>query len=150
MLTGIIIVTIVKSRSKVGTQVDNRRLSTMTSKDRKFAKNAIMLNIFSFMFQFPFICLTIVSSNNSDTAAQILFFATLGLQLLDNASLFFINMGFNSIFYSEFLVMIWVRKDQESSIRRHTNTNVQVIQVAERKGTLPSVSFRKPTIPTIH
>ena len=118
-----IISCIVRSRKKI-----NRRTKQSQSflKNRKFAVNAIGLNLTSFVARMPIAVGILLSNylNIHPDQAQMTFTIGLTISTLDHSLTIFINIIFNSLFYREFLEMFRVKNEtpvQSSRSRNHSN-----------------------------
>ena len=100
------------SRKRLRHKLHKQRLSAV--KDRKFAISSIAISLVSFFCQLAFGISTLIAVNMKLSSDQIqaVFIGSLTLTLCSNASVFFVNLFMNSIFYGEFLNLLGIRKAQ--------------------------------------
>ena len=128
--TVILIVFVYKSRSNI-----NKKRSHSISKaeemekkrahrDHKFAVNSIMLNVTCFFLKMPLLITNLIYTYVSvdPDLRQLVFTTCVTIFLVDNASPFFVNILFNSLFYREFFFVIRLRN--ELSLNETSQTNL--------------------------
>lgn len=122
-LSVLMIIVLYRSRKRL-THVNNH----IHRRDRKFAFNAIGLNLMSTLCKLPIAVALFVSNllQLELDEIQMLFNITLFIINIDSGASFFINLTVNSVFYDEFLVMFRLKKqaNQISSTSGGTNKHV--------------------------
>ena len=119
---------IVSSRKRVA---NNSQASRISGKDRKMAVSAIGLGLTALFCKLPLGIINILTTYLSmpfDQTIMIIYIAVTVL-VLENAASFFINMFFNTMFYSEFMRMLGVKTVIQLSAtgkRTASNTNNQI------------------------
>lgn len=138
ILTGLMIASIMKSRKKVislnnGQHAEsNAHQQNRASKDRKFAVNAIMLNVAGLIFRLPLVLILVVTLYvyTSSDEYDMLYYTGVAIYAIDNSSTFFINYFFNSLFHDECLVILGLKKQSkyvsESITHKTTNKSYKV------------------------
>lgn len=93
---------------------DTRRYSSsrLMSRDRTFAKRAIMFNLLSYLFKMPYIIgLSLIKGLDLNREqSQMVITITIAVGIIDCCDLFMFNMVVNSTFYKEFFRMMRFRK----------------------------------------
>lgn len=119
MLNVKIISCILRSRKKIR----RTKQSQSFMKNRKFAVNAIGLNLTSFVARMPIAVGILLSNylNIHPDQAQMTFTIGLTISTLDHSLTIFINIMFNSLFYREFLNMFGVKNEKPTSLSRSRN-----------------------------
>lgn len=108
-----LVIAVHNSRRRVmNSHSTNPSTNSTTVRDRKFAINSIGLNVKCTILKLPLIIAYILMYylTFSDDLNQLAFTLCVTIFTLDNATLFFVNMLMNSIFYAEFLCLIGVKK----------------------------------------
>ena len=104
---------IMESRKRVMNENENRKsISSLLTRDRKFAFCSVCLNLSSMSFKLPFFLSIIIVSYSNRSPDEIFFInkVTGTINNMENGFSFFINLFVNSLFYNEFLRLIRLRK----------------------------------------
>ena len=91
-----------------------RRLKRTAKTDRKFAINAISLNLTGLLLKLPLLIGSLLSIyfNLGHKQTEMVFSICLSVILLEKIDMFFVNVIVNSIFRREFLSMIGIRRSK--------------------------------------
>lgn len=113
IITIISIYVLAKSRNKLATSCPILRRNRR-NRDRKYAINSIVLNIVRFICKIPAFILFSVLMKVSDDRNVFEFIRAIVRVcfMIDNSSLFFVNMIVNSIFREQFVLMITFKNKQ--------------------------------------
>ena len=103
--------------------MDKNQRNRRVARDRKFAINSIVLNVLCLASKTPFLIGSLVSlyMDFDDEKAEMV--DTIGetIFLIDNASSFFTNLIFNSMFRDELLRIFGHKKFEQESTRSGNN-----------------------------
>jgi hypothetical protein len=127
ILNVLMIVVLFRSRSRMS-QFSSRNNER---KDRKFAINAIGLNVTSTLFKLPLSIVFIVSNVSTQLTffdILLLFNITVLIANVYSSASFFLNICINSVFYHEFLVMVRLRKANRVSWTMPTTRDINSTQ----------------------
>jgi hypothetical protein len=129
VFTIILIVFVLKSRNNINKQRSKpinkaeEKEKKKALRDRKFAVNSIMLNVTCFFLKMPLLITNLIYTYVSvdPDLRQMVFTICVTIFVMDNASSFFVNILFNSLFSKEFLAVIRLRNEQSRNESSQTN-----------------------------
>ena len=128
-----LLMAVYSSRKRVTNSHFANASRTLTVRDRKFAINSIGLNIKCTILKFALIIAYFLSDYASLSAdqGQLVFTVCVTIYIIDNATLFFFNLLMNSIFYSEFISMIGIKRNIISTNVFSANNSISSKTVRE-------------------